>query len=53
MKRMNVVETTKELIKFDTSTNMEQSCAKWVVDYLEDMGAEAELQIVAQTERMP
>jgi acetylornithine deacetylase/succinyl-diaminopimelate desuccinylase family protein len=47
MKRMDVVETTKELIKFDTSTNMEQSCAKWVVDYLEEMGAEAELQIVA------
>jgi acetylornithine deacetylase/succinyl-diaminopimelate desuccinylase family protein len=44
---MDVVETAKELIKFNTSTNMEQSCAKWIVDYLEDLGAEAELQVVA------
>ncbi|MBN1682916.1 M20 family metallopeptidase [Candidatus Bathyarchaeota archaeon] len=47
MNTLNVVDTAKELLKFDTSTNKEQTCAKWIVDYLEDIGAEAELQIVA------
>jgi acetylornithine deacetylase ArgE len=47
MNGLNVVETAKELIKFDTSTNKEQACAKWIFDYLEEIGAEAELQVVA------
>jgi len=47
MNKLNVVDTTKELLKFDTSTNKEEACAKWILNYLEDIGAEAELQIVA------
>ena len=47
MSDQRVVETAKSLIRFDTSSNQEQACAKWVVDYLEDIGAEAELQVVA------
>jgi len=47
MNGLSVIETAKELIRFDTTTNKEQPCAKWIVDYLKDIGAEAELQIVA------
>ena len=45
---MTVVDTAKELIRFDTSgpPAKEQACAEWIRDYLEDLGAETYLQVV-------
>ncbi len=45
---MSVVETAKTLVSFDTSgpPAMELPMAKWIRDYLEDIGADVELQIV-------
>jgi acetylornithine deacetylase ArgE len=45
---MSVVETAKTMISYDTSgpPAMELPLAKWIKDYLEDIGAEAELQVV-------
>ena len=45
---MSVVETAKTLISFDTSgpPARELPLAKWIKDYLEDIGASAELQVV-------
>jgi len=45
---MNVVEMAKELIRFDTSgpPTKEQECAEWIHDFLEDIGAETQLQVV-------
>ena len=48
MNTVTVVETAKELIRFDTSgpPAKEQKCAEWIRDYLEDLGAETRLQVV-------
>lgn len=48
MNAVTVVDTAKELIKFDTSgpPAREQTCAEWIRDYLEDLGAETYLQVV-------
>ena len=45
---MSVVETAKTLISYDTSgpPAKELPLAKWIRDYLEDIGANAELQMV-------
>ena len=45
---MTVVDIAKELIRFDTSgpPTKEQPCAQWIKDFLEDIGFEAELQVV-------
>ncbi len=45
---MTVVDIAKELIAFDTSgpPAREQACAQWIKDFLEDIGFEAELQVV-------
>ncbi|MCK4399525.1 ArgE/DapE family deacylase [Candidatus Bathyarchaeota archaeon] len=45
---MTVIDIAKELIPFDTSgpTTKEQPCAQWIKDFLEDIGFEAELQVV-------
>jgi acetylornithine deacetylase len=45
---MSVVETAKTLISYDTSgpPAKELPLAKWIKDYLEDIGAHAELQVV-------
>jgi acetylornithine deacetylase/succinyl-diaminopimelate desuccinylase family protein len=45
---MSTVETTKTLISYDTSgpPAKELPLAKWIKDYLEDIGAETELQVV-------
>ncbi len=48
MNTVTVVETAKELIRFDTSgpPAKEQACAEWIRDYLEDLDAETHLQVV-------
>ncbi|NIQ34153.1 MAG: M20 family peptidase, partial [Nitrososphaeria archaeon] len=45
---MTVTEIAEELIRFDTSgpPTKEQPCAQWIKDFLEDIGFEAELQVV-------
>jgi len=45
---MSVIETAKTLISYDTSgpPAKELPLAKWIRDYLEDIGAHAELQMV-------
>lgn len=45
---MTVIDIAKELIAFDTSgpPTKEQPCAQWIKDFLEDIGFEAELQVV-------
>jgi acetylornithine deacetylase ArgE len=45
---LTVVDIAKELIRFDTSgpPTKEQPCAEWIKDFLEDIGFEAELQVV-------
>jgi len=45
---LTVVDIVKELIRFDTSgpPTKEQPCAQWIKDFLEDIGFEAELQVV-------
>ena len=45
---MTVVDIAEELIRFDTSgpPTKEQPCAQWIKDFLEDIGFEAELQVV-------
>lgn len=45
---MSTVETTKTLISYDTSgpPAKEMPLAKWIKDYLEDIGVETELQVV-------
>jgi acetylornithine deacetylase ArgE len=45
---MSAVETAKTLISYDTSgpPTRELPLAKWIKDYLEDIGANAELQMV-------
>jgi len=45
---MSVVETAKTMISYDTSgpPAKELPLAKWIKDYLEDIGAETELQVV-------
>ena len=46
---MKALEIAKELIKFDTSgpPTQEQPCAEWIQSYLDDLGFETHLQIVA------
>jgi len=45
---LTVIDIAKELIAFDTSgpPTKEQPCAQWIKDFLEDIGFEAELQVV-------
>ena len=45
---MTVVDIAESLISFDTSgpPTREQPCAEWIRDFLEDIGFEAELQVV-------
>jgi len=45
---LTVIDTAKELIRFDTSgpPAREQPCAEWIKDFLEDAGFETELQAV-------
>ena len=45
---MTVIDIAKELIAFDTSgpPTKEQPCAQWIKDFLEDLGLDAELQVV-------
>jgi succinyl-diaminopimelate desuccinylase len=45
---MSVAETAKTLISYDTSgpPARELPLARWIRDYLEDIGASAELQVV-------
>lgn len=45
---MKAVDIAKELIKFDTSgpPTREQPCAKWIKDYLDELGFETTLQVV-------
>ena len=45
---MSTVETAKTMIQYDTSgpPAKELPLAKWIKDYLEDIGAETELQVV-------
>lgn len=54
MSSLGVVDIAKELIRFDTQGDLSQGiltkelpCAKWIKDFLEDLGMEAELQEVA------
>jgi len=46
---LKALEIAKELIKFDTSgpPTQEQPCAEWIQSYLDDLGFETHLQIVA------
>jgi len=45
---LTVVDIAESLISFDTSgpPTREQPCAEWIRDFLEDIGFEAELQVV-------
>ena len=45
---MTVIDIAKELIAFDTSgpPTKEQPCAQWIKDFLEDLGLDAEIQVV-------
>lgn len=48
MSQMTVTEIAKELISFDTSgpPARELPAARWIKDFLEDLGVDAELQLV-------
>jgi len=45
---LTVIDIAKELIAFDTSgpPTKEQPCAQWIKDFLDDLGIDAELQVV-------